>query len=179
MGGLRDYSIPFKGLKEGKHEFEFNLNKKFFEEFEGSDIESGNVNIDIQLTKRTQFLEFQIQLGGTVQVQCDRCLESMEQEIKFEGKLYVKFGEEYEEQSDEIIIIPHEEYQVNLAQYFYDSVYISLPYQRTHPEDEDGNSLCSPEMLKKLEELSASEEPNDDHIDARWNGLKNLLGNNN
>ena len=183
MKGLKEYSIPFKGLKEGKHNFDFELNNEFFEEFENSEIKSGEVKAQVQLTKRTQFLQFDFEMQGRIDTTCDRCLDDLELEMEYSGKLYVKFGDEEEEQSDELIVIPHEEHQFNLAQYMYDSIMLSLPYQRIHPEDEDGNSDCAPEMLERLnshliEEEIEEEIEEDEDIDPRWADLKKLLNNN-
>ena len=181
MKGLKEYSIPFKGLKEGKHEFEFELKNEFFEEFDSSEIRTGEVKANVVLTNRPQFLQFDFEIQGCVGTSCDRCLEDLDVDIEFTGKLYVKFGDEEEEQSEELIVIHHEEHQVNIAQYMFDSIMLSLPFQRVHPEDEDGVSECAPEMLEKLDAHIIEEEIeeiSEEDIDPRWADLKKLLNNN-
>ena len=82
MGGLRQYSIPFRGLKEGKHQFHFDIDETFFDHFESSEINRGEVLARIDLEKHSQFLELHFYLSGTVHVKCDRCLEDFPLEIQ-------------------------------------------------------------------------------------------------
>ena len=88
-------------------------------------------------------------------------------------KLIVKFGDNQFEETDEILIIPEKEHQVNISQYIYEYIHLCLPLQRIHPENEAGESECNPDVLEKLNKhknLRNPEEP----IDERWNALKNI-----
>ena len=75
------------------------------------------------------------------------------------------------------MIIPHGEYQINVAQYIYELIVLALPAKKVHPGIEDG-SLKS-EILNKLEELRPKEQTkeikNTEETDPRWNNLKKLL----
>jgi uncharacterized protein len=64
VGGLRQYSIPFRGLKEGRHDFEFVADNSFFEQFDSPEIEKGIVRIHVELVKHSQFLELHFSLTG-------------------------------------------------------------------------------------------------------------------
>ena len=93
MGGLRQYTIPFKGLKEGKHDFNFVVDNSFFEQFESSEVKRGVVNVQVELIKHSQFLELQFDINGKITVNCDRCLEPFVSGITHQTMLYIRFGE--------------------------------------------------------------------------------------
>jgi len=150
------YIIHFKGLKEGVHDFEFVIDKPFFEEFEHLEIPDGKVGVKIALTKKTGFMELALALSGLVEVQCDRCLDYFEIPVAYEGQLLVKFGDEVET-DDEVIFLDPEAYRLELKQTLYECLSISIPYRKVHPDLPNGDSGCNPEMIKKLNELLIKE----------------------
>lgn len=170
------YVIPYKGLKDGLHHFDFKVDDSFFESFESSEIEKGKVEIHVTLNKKSSVLEFLFELNGTVSVACDRCLDPIDMDIDYEAPLYVKFGEESHEETDELYVLSEQETEIDLSQFIYEYIHLSLPYRRVHPDDEEGNSTCNKDMLKRLEELSINEEKQD--TDPRWNNLKDFFNNN-
>ena len=118
---------------------------------------------------------------GTVELMCDRCLDQYNQRVKNKNNLLVKFGIETEELSDDLIVLPLDEYQINIAQYLYELIILGLPIKHVHPDDKNGNSTCNPEMLKELEQYLVDTAPinneNVQVVDERWNELKKLLDN--
>jgi uncharacterized metal-binding protein YceD (DUF177 family) len=120
-------------------------------------------------------LEFDFILKGSVIVTCDRCLDDLEVPVDFSSKLFVKFGDTTEEQTDEIIVLSHAEHELDISQYIYEFAHLSLPFKRVHP-DKKGKSTCNKEMLKKLDEYIIRNEQ--EETDPRWDDLKNLLNHN-
>lgn len=177
MNYLSQYTIPFSGLKEGKHLFDFTADQRFFAGFEESEIEKGSVNIQFELEKRSTYLRLTFMLEGEVELICDRCLESYLQPIKSSNIMLVKFSETETDDGDEVIYIHPGSYQVEVAKLIYEFIVLSIPIRHVHPEDQDGNSLCDPEMLKKLDEYKANDLADNDPIDPRWNDLKKIIGN--
>jgi uncharacterized metal-binding protein YceD (DUF177 family) len=174
MKPLREYTIQFIGLKEGIHSFDYNIEKKFFDFFEFDEFNDAKVKIKVDLIKTATLLEFKIIATGTVNVDCDLTNEPFDQLIDNSFDLIVKFGEAYNAENEEILILPHGEYEINLAQYIYELIVLSVPNKRIHPGVKDG-SLKS-EILEKLEELSPKGLNNEnEEIDPRWNTLKKLL----
>ena len=87
--------------------------------------------------------------------------------IDSDDKLQViKFGENFEELSDDVIVIPSSEHAVDISQMAYEMICLSLPIRRVHPDDENGNTTCDEEVLKRIEEMT----PNED-VDPRWDNL--------
>jgi uncharacterized metal-binding protein YceD (DUF177 family) len=173
---IDDYLIPFYGLKEGKYDYEFEAGNKFFEFFENSDIHGGDLKIHLQLYRKSGFLELKFKIMGTLKVTCDRCLEDFDHEIDSENELYIRFGNDYEEISDTVIVIPHEETRINVSQYIYEFSVLALPMQKIHPDDDAGSSGCNQEMMEKLNKMTPHET--EDEMDPRWDVLKKLKSKN-
>jgi uncharacterized metal-binding protein YceD (DUF177 family) len=175
MMKLKEFAIPFSGLKQGKHEFGFQIKDGFFESFEYDDINGANIDLQVSLHKMSTMLELEMVAKGTVNVNCDVTNEPYDQDISATLGLVVKFGEEYNDDNDEILILPHSEHQINIAQYVYEMLVLAIPLKRVHPGVLDG-SLES-EALKKLEELHPKEEKEntENDTDPRWDILKKLL----
>lgn len=177
MKYLSQYTIPFSGLKEGKHLFEFSADQRFFAGFEESEVKKGLVSIQVELEKRTTYLRLTFMLQGEVELICDRCLEPYLQPIESQNELLVKFSETEADDGDEVIYIHPTAHQVEVAKLIYEFIILSIPIRHVHPDDSEGNSLCDPEMLRKLDEYKAADVPEINPIDPRWNDLKNIIGN--
>jgi uncharacterized metal-binding protein YceD (DUF177 family) len=175
MRKIKEFTIPFVGLKQGKHQFEYEIDNEFFEHFEYNEFNSVNVVVNVLLEKKTTMMEFTFKASGTVNVDCDLTNEPYDQPIDSELFLVVKFGEEYNDDNEDLLILPHGEYEVNVQQYIYELIVLAVPSKRVHPGVLDG-SLKS-EVLEKLEQLSPreKEEKSEEDIDPRWDKLKNLL----
>ena len=170
------YSIHFKGLKVGKHLFNFEVDNKFFDTFEDSEIKQGKLLVDVILTKQSQMLDLNISINGTVEVVCDRCLDNFDLPISYTGSLYVKFGEEKSEEGDEIIVLTNDDNEIDLAQYIYESISLSIPIQRYHGMN-GLKGKCNKEMIEKLKShlLSNSKKKEEaKEFDPRWNKLKDI-----
>jgi len=177
MNYLLKYEIPFKGLKEGIHHFDYELDDTFFGKFENSDVKKGSLNAEVTLTKQSTLLILEFSAKGYVELVCDRCLDFYNQRIKNKSKLFVKFGQEEQELSDDVIMISQDEYQINVAQHLYELVILGLPIKHVHPTDKNGQSACDPEMIKKLNEYLIDEVDTEieEPVDERWNELKKLI----
>ena len=172
MGYLKKYRINFRDLEIGTHNFTFEIEDRFFANFEKSEIQEGKVKTWVELTKEERLMTLDIVIQGEVNVMCDRCLDYFMYPIYFKGTLYVKPEEEAEEDNDEVIKIAPDDSFINLAQYFYESIHLALPLKRTHPDDENGNSTCNSEMLELLKQHQ--KEANKETIDPRWEKLKHI-----
>ncbi len=175
MKVVNQYIIPFKGLNEGNHNYDFEIGKSFFEEYLLSVIPSGQVKAKVELLKRSSFLEIDVNLSGVVQLQCDRCLEYFDFELEYFGDFVVKFKEEPEDPDEGIIYLHPNDDFLDLKQYFIDSIGLSIPIQKIHPEKEDGTSGCDKEMLKIIDKHSYNEQKDPNEVDPRWSKLKDLL----
>jgi uncharacterized metal-binding protein YceD (DUF177 family) len=169
LGELKQYILPFSGLSLGNHQFHFDLDEKFFAEFEFNEFEQARIGIDIDLEKQERMMIFDFAIKGIVNVMCDRCLDNFDFSMDGKERLIVKLGEEREEDDDEIVIIPENVYQIDLSIYLFEYVVLLLPIKKTHPDDENGNTTCNPDIIKRINQHSEPEP------DSRWEGLKGLI----
>ena len=180
MKHLKTYTIPFVGLKQGEHDFQYKIDNAFFEHFEYDDFNSIAIDLKIVLNKKSTLMEFYFDASGSVNVNCDITNEPYDQPIDATYKLVVKFGQEYNDEIDDILILPHGEYEVNIAQYIYELIVLAMPLKRVHPGVEDGT--LKSDILDKLEELSIKDSEDKEQeaqqpkeIDPRWEKLKDFL----
>ena len=170
MKSITTHKIEFAGLKVGKHQFNFELNKEFFENFSFFDFNNIDLCVDVDLTKKSTLLELNFHLKGSVNVNCDMTNEPFDMPFDKEDFLVVKFGQEYNDEDNEILVLPYGEHKVILDQYLYELVILSLPRKRVHPGVEDGT--LESEIIKILDELKPSGLALES--DPRWEKLKKI-----
>ena len=111
-----EYLIPFIGLKQGKHQFDYQIDKTFFDRFEYDEFESCNVKVDVVLDKKSTMLELHFKHKGTVHVPCDLTGEPFDLPIKGKINVVVQFGDAFNNENEELLILPHGEHQVDVSQ---------------------------------------------------------------
>ena len=176
MKPLKAFEVQFVGLKLGEHIFEYDIDNTFFEHFEYDEFNDVQLKVTLILQKKTTLLELDFEVDGVINLNCDLTNEPFNQPISSKFSLIVKFGSEYNDDNEEILIIPHREYKINVAHHIYELIVLSVPQKRLHPGIEDGT--LNSEILKKLEDLSPKSIENknsNNDIDPRWNSLKKLL----
>ena len=139
MNELKSYDIKFSGLKNGKHQFRFHINQDFFKQFDFDEFIDSNLDILIDLNKNDNLLEFNIHSSGTVNIPCDVSGEYYDQKIDGKIDFIVKFGDTYNDDREDLIIIPYNEFKFNIAQQIYESVVLNVPHKRIHPDILNGN----------------------------------------
>jgi uncharacterized metal-binding protein YceD (DUF177 family) len=177
MSKTKEFLIPFVGLKLGKHHFEYQINNAFFENFEYDEFQNSDIKVSLVLDKKSTMLELDFKHKGTVNVPCDLTGEDFDLPLKGKMKLIVRFGEEFNNDNEELLILPHGEFEIDVEQYIYEMIALSVPQKRVHPGVKDGS--LQTEALTKLNELRVKEEKvenkEEEDIDPRWEKLKKLL----
>jgi uncharacterized metal-binding protein YceD (DUF177 family) len=181
------YNISLKNLSFGVHTYAYELDRKFFEAIDGDEVRKGNVKVEVNVKRTSSTFEFDFELKGVVQVPCTRCLDDMDQTVDSRNRLIVKFGKEYSEESDEIVIIPEEEGEINIAWFLYEFIALTIPIKHVHPAGECNRAASS--KLRKHRAVSKDEEETDEDLgdeeeltdegdtqsgDPRWEALKGL-----
>jgi uncharacterized metal-binding protein YceD (DUF177 family) len=170
---LAPFVLAFAGLKEGAHHFSLNITSKFFDAFDYTEFNDVALNAQVELNKKVTVLELRFSVSGTVNVSCDVSNEPFDLPINPHHELVVKFGEEFNDENDELLVLPHGSHQVDVAQTLFETVVLAVPQKRVHPGIENG-SLHS-DLLDKLEELHPNESTKaPETTDPRWDALKKL-----
>jgi uncharacterized metal-binding protein YceD (DUF177 family) len=196
LGKFDIYKIPLKTLAVGNHTFDYLLDTEYFKNIDGQEVQKGKVIAKVLVVNNGSNYEITFNLEGIVQVPCDRCLDDMDLPINHKSRLIVKFGLEYAEESDEIIVIPESEGEINIAWFLYEFIALSIPIKHIHAPGKC-NRLMSSKLKKHStknvddedeEEIEVEfedtepvvdfEESDSQQTDPRWDELKKIIDNN-
>lgn len=172
MKSLKNYSVPFTGLKLGKHLFEFDIDDAFFDEFEYSLVKKANLKCLVELEKQETMLVLSFHIKGTIDANCDRCLSPYPLQMEIKEQQVAKFSEEEADPDEELIILTKNDHDINIAGLVYEYINVAMPFITVC--DNVGNTpWCDKEMLDSLNKLTADTEQKE-KTDPRWDVLKKL-----
>lgn len=195
MKAIKDYIIDFNTLAEEQSDLSlsYHLTNEFFSQYEEFPIIGGDVDVQVDVHK-VSFGHFilNIELSGSIEIPCDRCLDPMTVEIESEGELKVRYGmdiqmggETYstidDESSEYDFTLMSNDTTLDLSWSLYELVELALPLQNIHPEGE-----CNTNMEDLLQEhiallpgeVEGDSDDSEEVTDPRWDALKNILNNN-
>ena len=139
------YSIAYKGLKNGLHEVDFDVDGALFKAYESKEIKDGRCKVHVDIDKSDTQLILDVTIDGHVVCECDRCLEDCTIPVHFDGRLTVFVSDHQGEYDGDNMWVSPDEEDINLMQYIYESIVLSLPYRRVHPDGE-----CDPDMMVRF-----------------------------
>ena len=167
MGNRREYDIAFVGLKPGLHEYQYEVDDKFFQEYKLADFSNCRARIKLTLEKNTSFMMLKFEVGGIVDVVCDRCGNSLGMDLWDEFNMVVKLVENPDEmnateEDPDIYYLSRTESHLRIADWIFEFVTLSIPMQRSCKEEEIAGPQCNKEvleMLKKMEDVTRGNNP--------------------
>ena len=148
---MQPFIVPLSDLPSGKTLLRWHAEGQFFSAFENSEILDADLVVGVKVEKSGRYAGVEMDVEGTVVVECDRCLGDLELPVSVHPSFSIKFGEATEEPSSafegekEILMLSESDADLDLRQVIYDYVCTSLPLTRVHPEGE-----CDPETVKYL-----------------------------
>jgi len=174
MNSRRTFEIAFVGLKEGIHEFEYEINDKFFVEYQEQDFRNCTARVKLALDKKKGFMLLKFEVGGRLEVTCDRCGNNLPLELWDEFNIVVKMVEDPEqmneqEEDPDVYYISKGESHLRVADWIYEFINLSIPMQRMCTEDQIGGPQCNQEVLTMLKKLDARDQPMGNPV---WKGLE-------
>ncbi len=188
MGKFSAYKLPLKSLGTGTHRFEYQLGKQFFVDMESSDVRDAALTVDLTVVYNGDFYDLSFKITGDVTTVCDRCLDDLVIPIDASYHVVVKYGEDYNDDSDDVLEIPESDNYLNVSYMIYDTVVLAIPIKHVHPLGKCNRQMSA--MLKKHRARTGDEDAdleNDlideiDNIDAetennsasdpRWDALR-------
>jgi uncharacterized metal-binding protein YceD (DUF177 family) len=181
MGNRREYDIAFVGLKPGFHEFDYQVDDKFFANYKETDFDNCEASVKVTLEKNTSFMMLKFEVGGSVSVICDRCGNKLPIDLWDEFNLIVKQVENPEEMNDseedpDVFYISRTESHIHMADWIYEFVMLSVPMQRMCSEEEMGGPQCNKEILAMLKKMKSAVVENNHPLQK---GLEQFKKNNN
>jgi uncharacterized metal-binding protein YceD (DUF177 family) len=159
MAGRRDFEIAFVGLKPGQHSFEYDIDACFFEEFSPQDFENPSVHIRLLLEKNTGFMILKFEVGGSVEVQCDRCGNKLPLDLWDEFEVLVKMTESpevmnEEEEDPDVFYISRTESHIDVKKWIFEFINLSIPMHKMCKDAEMGGPDCNKEVLEQLAKMN-------------------------
>lgn len=175
---LKPFEIEIQGLAVDQHFFDFQFDGRLFQAFEGALIEKGSGTVNLDLIKSETMMTLAFEIKGSVELICDRSLRPFDYPIDIREELIVKFGDEYAELDDDIIVIGRETQHFNVGQYIYEMISVAVPMKKIHPElladDEDDDSEGG---IVYQSHGDVVEQDDTENVDPRWEALKKLRNN--
>ncbi len=186
MGKYTAFKLPLKSLGVGTHEFEYHLDKQFFANMESADVHDADLTVKLVVVYNGEYYDLSFNITGEVVLICDRCLDDLHYPIETSYHIVVKYGEDYNDDSDEVLEIPDSDNYLNVAYMIYDTVTLAIPMKHVHPLGKCNRQMSA--MLKKHRARGGDEDAdleNDliDEIDnldqeapsdPRWDALRKL-----
>jgi len=171
MDVLRPFVIPLSGLQSGQHTYRYDVGSDFFAAFEEPVIEEGAFVVGLLLDKRERLMILDFSVEGFEFTDCDRCLNPIRLPVSGSYRLFIKFGESSEEEPD-VVFIPEGTVELDVSQFVYEFIGLSLPMVKVYDCDLDEVPPCNFEVLDRLErgEDIGKEESGDDP--GPWAELK-------
>jgi len=154
MYSLEQFQIDLTALTEAETPLSYELDDRFFKSLDDAEVKSGSLHVSGSIRKASGLYELQLDISGTIQLPCDRCLEMMTLPIATELRETVK-GDTYD-----------------AAWPIYESIALAVPIQHVHQPGD-----CNVAMSEKLKEFSAARSSDADAqtpIDPRWEALSRL-----
>lgn len=195
VGKFTEFRLPLKTLPEGTHEFEYHLDKQFFVNMESADIRDADLTVKLTVVYKHDMYDLSFLIEGTITLQCARCLDDLEIPVEETYHLTVKYGEDYNDETDELLIIPQSDNYLNVAYMIYDTVSLAVPIKPVHPmgkcnramsallrkhrarKEGDEDTELEDQLIDEMDSMDSA--PVDDApADPRWNDLKKLTDNN-
>lgn len=189
MGKYTAFKLPLKSLGVGTHEFSYRLDRQFFENMESSDIHGADLEVLLAVQYNGDFYTLDFRITGEVILICDRCLDDLHFPIDASYHIVVKYGETYNDDSDEVLEIPDSDSTLNVAYMIKDTVELAIPMKHVHPQGKCNRQMSA--MLKKhraagtgedaeleeqlIDEMEAMDDAEDTvqtPTDPRWNALR-------
>lgn len=170
MGRLKPFKIELLGLKEGANAFSFKLTDEYFEAIDADIVKRGDLDVDLQIERKSSLFELTFNIKGEVVIPCDICLDDMKQPIDTKNSLVAKFGQEYSE-DDDLVTVDENEGIIDVSWFIYEFIVLNIPIKHVHAPGK-----CNRDMMKVLEEHSAtrSDVEEEQAIDPRWSELLKL-----
>lgn len=179
MGKFTEFKLPLKSLSHGLHEFDYKLDKTFFANMESAEIRDADLDVKLTVDYRNDNYALHFAVKGSVTTLCDRCLDDLVLPIDASYDINVEYGDDYNDDSDDLLIIPDSDNTLNVAYMLYDTVVLALPIKRVHPAGKCNRAMSA--LLKKhqaradVDEAMLGEDASEAAAsDPRWDALKGL-----
>ena len=147
----KKYILYFSSLTNGDSFFSYKIGNSFFENIDDLDFTNPNLNVDLRVEKTAILYVLHFTIKGSFDLQCDLSLELFKHKLSLNNKLIVKFGD-FMQEYDDMLILPNGSDSINIYDYIYDMIVLSVPMKKKHPKIDDGTiKSLTLDILKRIE----------------------------
>ena len=196
MGKFSAYKLPLKSLGVGSHRFEYRLGKQFFVDMESADVRDADITVALDVQYNGDFYVLDFKISGEVVIMCDRCLDDLHHPIDADYHIVVKYGDDYNDDSDEVLEIPESDATLNVSYMIYDTVVLAIPMKHVHPagkcnrqmsamlrkhraQADDEDAELQHDLIDEIDNIDADSATDGAASDPRWNALRKLSADDN
>lgn len=163
MGKLSQYEVRLASVPEGKFEQDFVCDRTLFEQMDNEEVTAADVDVKLDILRRGDNYELTFRCHGTLATPCDRCLDDLTIPVDTEYSMRVRYGEEYDDSKDDLLVLPHRQTVLDVAPIIYTTLMLCIPIHKVHAEGE-----CNPEIISLLADHSVGsaddDEPEEDEL---------------
>lgn len=190
VGKFTEYKVPLKTLAPGTHSFEYRLGKQFFLNMESADIHDADLTVSLQVTLKNDVYMMHFDIKGTITLLCDRCLDELILPVDTVYDINVKYGDDYNDENDDLLVLPFSDNYLNVAYMIYDTVALTIPMKHVHPLGKCNRQMSAvlkkhravdaedadltERLIDEMDSMDAASDAADAPADPRWEGLKNF-----
>lgn len=135
--------MPLASIGSGQYEQDFECDTQFFKNMENADIISSDVKVHLDVEKKHDAFDCTFTFKGQVQIPCDRCLDPMDHDVDTVYHIIVKYGDSYNDESDDVLIIPDSDRYLNVAYMLADSILLTIPIRHVHPAGKCNKAMAA------------------------------------
>lgn len=189
MGKFTEFKLPLKSMPIGTQVFEYKIGKQFFVNMENNDVRNADIDVKLTVTHKNDFYELDFETTGDVTVACDRCLDDLHLPVETSYHTIVKFGEDYNDDNDDFLVIPESDNYLNVAYMLHDTIVLAIPIKHVHPLGKCNRAMNA--LLKKhrstaidpedaemennlIDEIDEIDADTKGSSDSRWDKLKDF-----
>lgn len=166
MEALAEYTIAFTGLRDGQHQFDWELDQAFFDATHEEEFQGGNIHVKLTLDKSALLLVANLHVAGTVSTTCDHCAAPLDLPVEGNQRQIFQLHGDPDQDDEELVVLDQKASSINLTHYIYECLRLALPARHVHAPGQ-----CDPEVESALGNLSVEHEP---IPDPRWDALNQL-----
>lgn len=177
MGKFSDYNVQLKGLADGEHRMSLHLSKQFFVDMENDEVRDANLDVEITVKVKGETYDLTMHVAGTLTVPCDRCLDDLVIPVDSDYHILVEYGDDYNADSDTLLVIPKQNASLNVAYMLYDTAVLAIPLKHVHPQGKCNKQMSA--ILRKhagkgadADDFDMEVGDDDSATDPRWDALK-------
>ncbi len=184
MSKFGQYNILLKDMTDEIRQYDFDLNDEYFAKIDSPEVKKGQLGARITVQQKNEIFDLHFDIEGVIMIPCDRCLDDMEQPIKYTDNIQVKLGATYSEEN-ETVVVPESEGSINIAWFIYEFIVLNIPMKHVHAPGECNKTVVG--KLKKhiarhkddtedngLFDIDDEDTTDDAQTDPRWESLQNI-----